>query len=250
MKAAGSTLGVVYRRVYDWLCGVHPNQRPWHFQWLALVYIYRDIRRILPTLRGRVLDVGCGAKPYAHLMDQADAHIGIDVAPGEQVDHVVSPEDRWPFEDASFDGLIATQVIEHVDNLEHTLSEMRRVVKPGGRLILSFPFLSGEHGAPGDFRRLTVHGALRLLPDMGVDEVIVQGGVGSTLAKLFLNWVEDSLNLTFPTRILKALVLPVWIPACFVINIAGWLVDRIDRTESYYSNVCVSYRAARPPTGT
>jgi hypothetical protein len=54
----------IYRATYDTLCGRHPWERHWHFQWLAATDLRRELRRTLPKLSGRVLDVGCGQKPY------------------------------------------------------------------------------------------------------------------------------------------------------------------------------------------
>lgn len=58
MSLGESTLGRAYRRFYDGLCGRHPRTQPWHFQWLDTFYLYRSLRRLLPTLEGRVLDAG------------------------------------------------------------------------------------------------------------------------------------------------------------------------------------------------
>ena len=55
-----SRLGRAYHRIYDFLCGVKPYERPWHFQYLDGFFLHRRLRRLLPTLGGNVLDVGSG----------------------------------------------------------------------------------------------------------------------------------------------------------------------------------------------
>lgn len=234
-----SRLGLLYRRVYDWLCGKHPHLRPWHFQWLGTIYLRRTLKTTLPHFVGRVLDVGCGQKPYRVLFTQATEYIGIDVAAG--ADYVVSPHAKFPFEDEAFDVVFATQVVEHVENLPHTLGEMSRVCKSGGVIVLSFPFLYNEHGAPYDFQRFTIYGAGRLFP-YEILMVDRQGGFGSTIIILLLNWIEGTLNLSRLTRIFKGLMLPLWMPFCLVMNVLGLLLDRIDRTGSFYNNVFVVFR--------
>lgn len=62
-------LGRIYDSTYAALSGRHPNLLPWHFQWLAGRYLYRDVRRSLAEVRGRLLDVGCEAKPYSRWVD-------------------------------------------------------------------------------------------------------------------------------------------------------------------------------------
>lgn len=78
-----SRLGRLYRQIYEALCGKHPHLRPWHFQWLATVYLVRMLKLRLPQLTGRVLDVGCGDKPYQPWFAQATEYVGIDVAGGQ-----------------------------------------------------------------------------------------------------------------------------------------------------------------------
>lgn len=90
MDRSESALGYIYRRIYDGICGHHPNLRPWHFQWLGVFYLYRQLQRILPEMGGKVLDVGCGGKPYRSWFGQVSEYIGLDVSPGPAVDVLVA----------------------------------------------------------------------------------------------------------------------------------------------------------------
>ena len=121
---------------------------------------------------------------------------------------MISPNSSWPFKNDSFDTIFASQVMEHVENLPHTISEIVRVAKPGAMLILSFPFLYNEHGTPYDFHRFTIHGAARLLP-CELDFLDRQGGFGSTVVIMTSNWLNDILNTNKITRLLKATILPL-----------------------------------------
>lgn len=235
-----SRLGRLYRQTYEVLCGKHPDVLQWHFQWLDTIYLARTLKVQLPQLGGRVLDVGCGDKPYRALFSRARDYVGIDIA-GEGADHVVAPDAVFPFDDESFDVVFATQVVEHVENLPHTLGEIARVFKPGGVIVLSFPSLYNEHGSPYDFQRYTSHGATYLLPY----EVLMlerQGAFGSTIVILTLNWLENSLGANKLTRMIKALTLPLWMPFCLAMNGLGLLLDKFDRTDKFYNNVFVVFR--------
>ena len=233
------------KKLYDRAAGVHPHVRPWHAQWLSSSILYRDLREVLPGLSGRLLDVGCGEKPYEPWMPNTIEHVGLDVEPGDKTDVVAVRGEPWPFPDAHFDSAICLQVVEHAADLEHVLSELARVLRPGGRLVVSAPFVYTEHADPDDYRRFSRHGLRALLSEhFDVLEVRSQGGVGSTAGVMLLNFVELSC---YRSRVLLALfsvALPLWLATCAVVNLVGWLLDRTDRTEACYGNVLAV--ASRP----
>ena len=123
---------------------------------------------------------------------------------------------------------------------------MQRVVRTGGVIILSFPFLFNVHGAPQDYRRFTHYGAGKLLPGYEILHLEPQGGIGSTLVILFLNWIDTALSTNGITRILKGLLLPIFIALSFFLNLLGLALDGVDRTASFYSNILL---VARKQTG-
>jgi 2-polyprenyl-3-methyl-5-hydroxy-6-metoxy-1,4-benzoquinol methylase len=102
----------------------------------------------------RVLDVGCGEGRFAAELAEAGAEVvGLDVAAEplrrarerhpELVDmRQVPAAGTWPLEDASFDAVWAGEVIEHIADTAGWLSEVRRVLRSGGKLLLSTP----DHG--------------------------------------------------------------------------------------------------------
>jgi SAM-dependent methyltransferase len=243
MNARGeSSLGRLYRHTYKVLCGQSPHERLWHFQWLSTLYLHRRLLRLLPQYGGRVLDVGCGDKPYRTWFGEVSEYVGLDVAPGPEVDVAINQGERWPLPNRYYDVLLSTQVIEHVDDLDFALEQMARVIKTGGVIILSFPFLFNLHGAPDDYRRFTHYGATKLLPGYEILHLEPQGGIGSTLVILFLNWIDTVLSTNAMTRILKGVLLPFFIVLSFLLNLLGLALDGMDRTASFYSNVLLVAR--------
>ena len=240
-----SAAGRLYDRVFRWVCGGE-TPYPWHFQWLAVVDLRRDLRRILPTLTGRLLDVGCGEKPYARWLTQAREHVGLDVYSGPNVDVVTTPYQAWPLASESFDAILCTQVLEHVTDFEHVLHEIRRVAKPGALLVVSVPFAYNEHGAPHDYRRFSASG-LHLLfqSDYELLETSRQGGIASTTAVLALNWWDTIMDRWPATRFAKAVTLPVWVIVCGLVNAVGFMLDKLDRTGAFYGNVLLVARKTR-----
>lgn len=232
----------LYTNLYDFLCGRHPHLRPWHFQWHALRELNRDLEEVLPKLTGRVLDMGCGMGPYRSLLRSVSEYVGADITLGPEVDVLIKPGAPLPFEDSSFDAILSTQVFEHVADIEDAVSELRRVLKPGGVLVASVPFIYQVHGAPDDYRRLSEYGLKRLLADFSVEDIRCQGAVGSALAILLLGWISTQLSVNVIAWMVKFALLPLWIPFCFLVNLAGFLLDCVDTTRTVYHNLLIIAR--------
>lgn len=103
-----------------------------------------------------------------------------------------------PLEDASLDGVLSTQTLEHVPNPTRIINEWARVLRPGGYLLLTVPFIWPEHEMPFDFQRYTTNG-LRLMLEKGGFEIIAQERLLCDCrapAQLFLAWLYDSLRFS------------------------------------------------------
>lgn len=101
----------------------------------------------------RVLDVGCGDKPYLPLAAPfATAYRGLDVTPGPLVDDV-APADQMPYEDDAFDLVLCTQVLEHVEDPRAVIREIFRVLRPSGVALVSTHGVFLYHPDPPDSDR-------------------------------------------------------------------------------------------------
>jgi len=123
--------------------------------------IYRDLRRELAGFSGRLLDVGCGNSPFRHLLDPARTQYqGIDVEAAASFgyrnpDTVYYDGKTIPFADASFDAVLCTEVLEHVPEPGPFVSELHRVLKPGGLALVTLPWSARFHYQPHDYHRYT-----------------------------------------------------------------------------------------------
>ena len=159
----------------------------------------------------RVLDVGCGEGGFCALLAATGARpVGAEVA-REPLDRarrrhpdlrfeLVAPHGPLPFDDAAFDMVWASEVIEHVADTARWLSELRRVLRGGGRLLVTTPahgraFALGlavrgleEHFEPtGQHLRFYTRRSLRgLLEDFGFESVQVGAGGGWPLHRRML----------------------------------------------------------------
>ena len=144
--------------------------------WHARRGLRAGLAEFLPRLGGRVLDVGCGRKPYRSLVP-ASEYIGVDL--DSEVTRSLGAADvlydgrRLPFGDADFDGVLCSQVLEHVFDPGEFLGELHRVLRPRGILVLATPFVWDEHEQPHDFGRYSSFGLKALLERHGF-EVLAQ----------------------------------------------------------------------------
>lgn len=232
-----SGLGQTYQNVYSRLAGSGVSVKPWHFQWLGAYDLRRDLKERLSKVRGRLLDVGCERKPYGVFLHPSVEHVGIDVFEGPEVDMVYDGK-HIPFPDNSFDAILCTQVMEHAEDAEQVRNEIARVLKPGGTLILTVPFTYNEHSAPYDFRRFSRYGVVRFFEkQVDIQDVILQGAIGSTAGVMLLNWYDAQMDHNKFTRLLKGVTLPLYLVIAFLINMVGYIFDKLDRTGHFYHNV-------------
>lgn len=180
------------------------------------IYGFRNV------VSGRVLDFGCGQKPYQHLFDDAYEYVGVDILESGH-DHNDSRVDvfwdgkKLPFDNESFDNAVCFEVLEHLFDIEETLTELNRVLKSGGGLLVTTPFMYREHEAPFDSARYTTWGMKNLLSRTGfevVDQEKTSGALGVVCQILV-----DSLGKYF----VKFGHLGFWafIPFLTVLNLIG-----------------------------
>ncbi len=126
------------------------------------------------------LDIGCGGAPYAKYFPH---RIGFDRAAGPGVD-VVGDAHALPFPDDHFERILCTEVLEHLIDPPKAVAEMRRVLQPGGLLILTTRFVFPIHDAPHDYWRFTRYGLEHLFRDWEIVELQPEAGSVETLAVL------------------------------------------------------------------
>lgn len=155
---------------------------------LQAATIYSFLRSHLPALRGTVLDVGCGESPFAHLLAPDSRYIGIDIddtaAFGMSGNRSILRYDgqTLPFADSSIDHVLCTEVLEHVEKPEQFVSEIHRLLKPGGTVIATVPFSARVHHAPHDFHRFTRWRLLSLFKAFALVEVKERGSDVTAIA--------------------------------------------------------------------
>lgn len=147
------------------LIGIFIN--PFYF---ARQGLYEGIATLSTNIGGVVLDVGCGTKPYIDVFSYSK-YIGLEIDSERNIKNGIADfyydGHSFPFESAFFDSIICNQVLEHVFQPTDFLKEIHRVLKPGGKLLLSIPFVWDEHEQPWDFARYSSFGIKFLLESNG-----------------------------------------------------------------------------------
>ncbi len=133
--------------------------------------LLNGIKKYSNQLKGKLLDFGCGSKPYKDLFS-VDKYIGIDVRSAghshetEEID-IYYDGKSLPFKDEVFDSVFCSEVFEHIFNLDETLIELKRVMKKDGRALFTVPFVWDEHEIPFDFGRYSSFGIKYVLEKNG-----------------------------------------------------------------------------------
>jgi SAM-dependent methyltransferase len=146
---------------------------------LQAASIWRDLRVLLADAHGDVLDVGSGAQPYRPLLPAGARYRAIDDAQAEADFGYTMPKtdyfsgDRWPVTDDSIDVVLTTETLEHVPEPAVFLAEARRVLRDGGRIVLTVPFSARWHYIPHDYWRYTPPSLRNLLEQAGFADVVV-----------------------------------------------------------------------------
>jgi len=164
-------------------------QAPWE-RGPILEFMFRQARTV--PQHARVLDVGAGDAPYAELFAHTD-YVTLDweSSPhdGARTAAVSASADAIPLPDASFDVVVLTQVLEHVRRPAVVIAEIARVLRPGGRLLATVPFVWELHEEPHDYWRFTPYALAALLEDAGLEavEIAPRSDSLSALAQLMKN---------------------------------------------------------------
>jgi len=161
--------------------------------YLVYKYLFRDLKKVIGLYAaGKILDVGCGNKPYLNYFTNFESYTGCDVVQSSEflVD-VICPATDLQFESNQFDTVFSTQVLEHVNDHQAAFGEISRVIKPGGYFIFSVPFTWELHEEPYDYFRFTKYGIAFLMEKYGFEkiEIIPNGGKWAAIGQMRINMI-------------------------------------------------------------
>lgn len=180
---------------------------------LQILTIYNDIKKELPQFSGMILDVGCGQSPYRYLLKSGTEYKGIDVAEAssfnyENKDIIPFDGTNIPFDDNTFDGLICTEVLEHVYDHQALVNEIHRVCKRGAKGIITVPFSARYHYIPYDYFRYTPSALEKIFSDFSSVEITPRGtDILSICSKIIVLFARNLI----PNSLTKIIFFPFWL---------------------------------------
>ena len=199
------------------------------------------IAEVSVRLTGKMMDFGCGSKPYRSLFNVTE-YIGVDYYneghphSNEQID-VFYDGKTIPFPDETFDAVLASEVFEHVFNLDEILKELNRVMKKDAHLLITCPFVWNEHEVPNDYARYTRFALESMLVKHGFS-ILTFSKSGNFITTVFQMW--NLYWFTLFQRKQNRFFLTRWFYKFFLIlpaNLIGAFVSKIfPSNDSLYLN--------------
>jgi len=234
----------VHDRIRAWLA---PWRRtPFHPQWFSFRDELHWLRHWGESSSGLVVDVGCGRQRIRPFLGADCRYVGTDFLQTatslyESRPQVYADARALPLPDGSADTVLLLEVLEHVAEPERAVGEANRVLRDGGKLIVSVPFIYPVHDAPFDFQRWTPAGIREVVSRRGF-EIEEWRSVGSpaetaallgniAIARLSLNLLQKWPLLGAPLVLLAAVVVPL-------VNILGWAFHFASQGDELMPHAC------------
>lgn len=215
--------------------------------WLCRRELALALSDLAPRLSGAVLDFGSGSQPYRPLLVNCSEYVSLEYdTPSNRIRKAADifyDGSRIPVADGIYDGLLSTQTLEHVPNPEIIVAEWARVLKSGGLLLITMPFMWPEHEMPYDFQRYSSSG-LRLLLEQSGFEIIEQRRLLSDCrapAQLFLAWIFDAVLAKCRPKVLQLMLIPF---LCTPISVLASIMAAIfpKNNNTYLDNLILARR--------
>ena len=206
-----------------------------YYNWLIFSVINPELHAVLKKYaHGKMADIACGEKPYAKMASAfVTEHIGIDhqetIHDKTRID-LIGTVYEIPAHDESFDSLLCTDVLEHVEEPAAAIAEAARILKSGGFGIYSVQFFWHIHESPRDFYRYSNFGLKYLFKKNGFEIIAVRALTGfcATFGQEVAYFVNQYRGRS------KAHLL-YWLLRPLIILIQGlaYLLGKIEKSEGF-----------------
>lgn len=201
----------------------------------------RALRSVAPRVHGRLLDVGCGIKPHQSIFaPYVESHIGLDrddTLHGLVEVDLVGSAYEIPVPASSFETVLCTCVLEHLEEPVRALIESHRVLVPGGTAIYTLPLHWHLHEEPRDFFRFTKYGLAHIFHQAGfvVEEIRGIGGFWVTFGQALAYYIERFRR--GPLRLV-----PIVSAVSWLVQASSAGLNRIDPAPAWTSHYLVVAR--------
>jgi len=180
---------------------------------LAFAAYHQAIAR---HISGDILDCGCGKAPFYEMYKNRSSSITcvdwqFSTTSTNHIDDVADLNEGLPYPDESFDGVILTDVLEHLHSPKIILAHIFRTLRPNGKAIVGVPFLYNIHEAPHDYHRYTEFNLRHLFEEAGFEvlELKSYGGYYASLFNMIHKFKPRSKILYYVTEWIRKVMLAV-----------------------------------------
>jgi SAM-dependent methyltransferase len=211
------------------------RRTPLHPQWLLATRASSIPEISIASITGgSVLDIGCADRWPEPRLAPACHYIALDYpATGRDLygarPDIFATASQLPLQDGSVGTVLLFEVVEHLSHPRLAFEEIARVLQPGGRLLLTMPFLYPIHDAPHDYQRLTVHGLARDITAAGLilDRVKPSLGSAETAGLIACLALGGMAMQAIERRRATTVLIPLIAVAIPVINLLAWVAGRV-----------------------
>lgn len=209
------------------------------------------LKTISPTITGRWLDIGAGDQPYKKYFSGTNEYLTTNTKRHYSADDINQLEKRttyWiedgkslPLSDESLDGVACFQVLSVLERPDEFFKEINRVLKPGGKLLLTTDFLYPAWSREDRYRH-TAFNLIQLSKQNGFDNINIEsfGGFGSTVYALFMRYIRSFADLwkrkKTPAKVISVipyLFLLLLIP---IISMKGIVIFLLEKNSVRYTD--------------
>ena len=245
------------------------KRSPFSPYWIDWSLLRRSIEELPPHSRGWLLDLGCSEGPYRTLFEErVERYIGLEYPPAilekrpdlwdvlyiaKRTIEVFGDGTSLPFADGSFDTVLATEVLEHLPTPDLAVAEAARILKPGGKLLVTVPFCQPLHELPGDYYRFTPASLEKMVRDVGLVPVEIKPrgnyalAVGAVSAQFLSRWLATSVRLPDGSVKLSRWRNLVFMPLFALVQVFFHLASKVTSDTTF----CLGYTViAKKPGGT
>ena len=142
-------------------------------------------------VEGSLIDLGCGNVPlYEAYRKYTDNNICVDGGNSyhrdDFLDNICDFSKKIPYNDAEFNTIVLSDVLEHKSEPKHLFNEMNRILVVGGKVLMNVPFLYWIHEQPYDYYRYTRHALQHIADQSGFRIILIKtiGGAPQVIADI------------------------------------------------------------------
>lgn len=206
-----------------------------HPQFIILRHHYNSLNEAKRYAKGKLIDIGCG-NMYARdaLKAQISDYTGVDypmtkqMYPTSRKPEILAEASSIPVSKESFDTALMLTVVEHLFKPQEAFNESFRILKKGGNLILTVPFMYPIHDRPHDYYRYTTYALGKMLKESGF-KVLVLRAQGTFIEFWLLSLICFCLknikyNLVKPFNLFRLLYTLVLFLFCIPLSLVSNLL--------------------------